>query len=579
MPLDAICLSAVVREIAPQLEGNRIEKIQQPARDQIVLLLRGSRRLLINAGANQPRIHLTSLLRDNPAQPPMFCMLLRKYIGGGRIVSVEQALLERVVTLTIDAMDELGEMSRYRLVLECMGRHSNLILVSPDGHVIDCLRRVDFEMSQQRQVLPGLFYHLPPVQEKLSPLTVEEDEFARHLAAAPAETPLDRWLLDTFTAISPLIARELVYRACGSTDSRVEEEAGRLWSVFTAWQQAVNGGEMTPYVLLKDGKYSDFTYLAPQQYGDFMDCREEPTFCQLLDGFYEGREQAERVRQKGQDLLKTVTNARDRVRRKIALQEKEYAQTQDRDQLRICGELITANLYRMERGASKVTVENYYEPDCPAVEIRLDPRLSPQENGARYFKQYNKAKTAEKILTEQLRLGREELTYLESVLQQLQQAEAEQDFNDIRAELTEGGYIRNRGKKQTGFQRASKPREFRSSAGLRILVGRSNQQNDRLTTKVAGPRDIWLHTQKIHGSHVILCTDGAQPDEQSLWEAAVLAAYYSQGRESSKVPVDYTPVRYVKKPAGAKPGMVTYTTYQTMFVTPEADLAKKLHVK
>ena len=579
MPLDAICLSAVVREIAPQLEGRRIEKIQQPARDQIVLLLRGSRRLLINAGANQPRIHLTGLLRDNPAQPPMFCMLLRKYIGGGRIVSVEQTPLERVVTLTIDAMDELGEMSRYRLVLECMGRHSNLILVSPDGHVIDCLRRVDFEMSQQRQVLPGLFYHLPPTQEKLSPLTVEEEEFNRHLAAAPAETPLDRWLLDTFTAISPLIARELVYRACGSTDSRAEEDGGHLWGVFFAWQQAVNEGNMVPYTLLKDGKYSDFTYLVPQQYGDFMTCREEENFCQLLDGFYEGREQAERVRQKGQDLLKTVTNARDRVRRKIALQEKEYAQTLDRDHLRICGELITANLYRMERGASKVTVENYYEPDCPSVEIRLDPRLSPQENAARYFKQYNKAKTAEKILAQQLQLGREELSYLESVLQQLQQAETEQDFNDIRAELTEGGYIRNRGKKQPGFQRASKPREFRSSTGLRILVGRSNQQNDRLTTKTAGPRDIWLHTQKIHGSHVILCTDGAQPDEQSLWEAAVLAAYYSQGREGSKVPVDYTPVRYVKKPAGAKPGMVTYTTYQTMYVTPEAELAKKLSVK
>ena len=579
MPLDAICLSAVVREIAPQLEGSRIEKIQQPARDQIVLLLRGSRRLLINAGANQPRIHLTGLLRDNPAQPPMFCMLLRKYIGGGRIVSVEQTPLERVVTLTIDAMDELGEMSRYRLVLECMGRHSNLILVSPDGRVIDCLRRVDFEMSQQRQVLPGLFYHLPPTQEKLSPLTVEEEEFNRHLAAAPAGTTLDRWLLDTFTAISPLIARELVYRACGSTDSRVEEDGGRLWEAFSAWQQAVNEGNMVPYTLLKDGKYSDFTYLVPQQYGDFMTCREEENFCQLLDGFYEGREQAERVRQKGQDLLKTVTNARDRVRRKIALQEKEYAQTLDRDHLRICGELITANLYRMERGASKVTVENYYEPDCPSVEIRLDPRLSPQENAARYFKQYNKAKTAEKILAQQLQLGREELSYLESVLQQLQQAEAEQDFNDIRAELTEGGYIRNRGKKQPGFQRASKPREFRSSTGLRILVGRSNQQNDRLTTKTAGPRDIWLHTQKIHGSHVILCTDGAQPDEQSLWEAAVLAAYYSQGREGSKVPVDYTPVRYVKKPAGAKPGMVTYTTYQTMYVTPEAELAKKLSVK
>ena len=579
MPLDAICLSAVVEEIRPQLVGNRIEKIQQPARDQIILLLRGNRRLLLNAGANQPRIHMTTQLRDNPAQPPMFCMLLRKYIGGGRIVDVEQAPLERVVTLTIDAMDELGEMSRYRLVLECMGRHSNLILVSPDGHVIDCMRRVDFEMSQQRQVMPGLYYHLPPAQEKLSPLDVEEEEFLLLLSRCPVETQLDRWLLDTFTAISPLIARELVFRACGSTDARIEDEEGRLWSAFSAWQNDIREGCMSAQTLLRDDKLSDFTYLPVQQYGDYVHCRREESFSALLDGFYEGREQAERVRQKGQDLLKTVTNARDRVRRKIALQEKEYAQTQDRDKLRICGELITANLYRMERGAAKVTVENYYEPDCPAMEIRLDPRLSPQENAAKYFKQYNKAKTAEKILTEQLQRGREELTYLESVLQQLQQAEAEQDFNDIRAELTDGGYIRSRGKKQPGFQRASKPREFRSSTGLRILVGRSNKQNDLLTGKIAGPRDIWLHTQKIHGSHVILCTEGGEADEQSILESAMLAAYYSQGRDSGKVPVDYTPVRFVKKPAGAKPGMVVYTTYQTMYVTPEADLAKQLHVK
>ena len=579
MPLDAICLRAVVEELRPQLAGNRIEKIQQPSRDQIVLVLRGSRRLLLNAGANQPRIHMTTQLRDNPAQPPMFCMLLRKYIGNGRIVEVEQAPLERVVTLTIDAMDELGEMSRYRLVLECMGRHSNLILVAPEGHIIDCMRRVDFEMSQQRQVLPGLFYHLPPAQEKRSPLTVEEEEFCRLLAACPAETQLDRWLLDTFTAISPLIAREVVFRACGSTDARLEEEQGRLWDAFAAWQKRIHDGVMKPQLLLRDGKYSDFTYLAVQQYGSYVTCREEESFSALLDGFYEGREQAERVRQKGQDLLKTLTNARDRVRRKIALQEKEYAQTQDRDQLRIWGELLTANFYRMERGASKVVVENYYEPECPPVEIRLDPRLSPQENAARYFKQYNKAKTAEKILTEQLHKGREELVYLESVLQQLTQAEAEQDFNDIRAELTDGGYIRSRGKKQPGFQRASKPREFRSSAGLRILVGRSNRQNDQLTVKLAGPRDIWLHTQKIHGSHVILCTDGAEPDAKSLEEAAVLAAYYSQGREGGKVPVDYTPVRYVKKPAGARPGMVVYTTYRTVYVTPDGELVKKLSVK
>ena len=578
MPLDALCLRAVVRELEPQLTGTRIEKIQQPARDQVILLLRGNRRLLLNAGANQPRIHITTQLRDNPAQPPMFCMLLRKHIGSGRIAAIEQEPLERVVTLHIDAMDELGEISRYRLILECMGRHSNLILVAQDGRIIDCMRRVDFEMSQQRQVLPGLYYHLPPGQEKSSPLSVEQEAFTNLLAACPAEKKLDSWLLDTFTAISPLVAREIVFRACGSTDARIEEENGQLWDAFVQWQKHVQENAV-PYLLTRDGKLADFTYLPLLQYGASAQCTTEESFGALLDNFYAGREQAERVRQKGQDLLKTATNARDRLLRKIALQEKELAQTQNRDQLRICGELITANLYRMKRGETLLRAENYYEPDCPVMEIRLDPRLSPQENSAKYFKQYNKAKTAEKILTQQLEQGRAELQYLESVLQQLQQAEAEQDFNDIRAELTDGGYLRGRGKKQPGFQRASKPREFKSSAGLRILVGRSNKQNDQLTTKMAGPRDIWLHTQKIHGSHVILCTDGVEPDEQSLLEAAMLAAYYSQGRESSKVPVDYTPARYVKKPSGAKPGMVIYTTYQTMYVTPDETKIRTLQTK
>lgn len=579
MPLDAICLSAVIHELADQLPGTRIEKIQQPARDQVVLLLRGSRRLLINAGANQPRIHLTGQLRDNPAQPPMFCMLLRKHIGGGRIVSVVQEPLERVVTLTIDAMDELGEMSRYRLVLECMGRHSNLILIAPDGHIIDCLRRVDFEMSQQRQVLPGLFYRLPPAQEKRSPLEVTEEEFGVLLRQCPPETLLERWLLDTFTAISPLIARELVHRACGSSDARIEGEAGRLWPVFSAWQNQIMQKRFTPQLLLREEKLTDFSYLPITQYGAYASCRCEDSFGALLDAFYEGREQAERVRQKGADLLKTTSNARDRVRRKIALQEKEYAQTQNRDYLRICGELITANFYRLQRGQTVLQAENYYEDGCPLMEIRMDPRLSPQENAAKYFKQYTKAKTAEKVLTGQLEQGRKELYYLESVIQALQQAEAEQDFNDIRAELTQGGYLRSYGRREPKFQRPSKPREFRSTAGLRILVGRSNRQNDQLTTKLAGPHDIWLHTQKIHGSHVILCTEGAEPDEESLMQAASLAAYYSQGREGGKIAVDYTPVRYVKKPAGAQPGMVIYHTYRTVYAAPDGDLVKQLQIK
>lgn len=578
MPLDAICLQAVVNEIAPQIVGTRIEKIQQPARDQVILLLRGNRRLLLNAGANQPRIHLTAQLRDNPSQPPMFCMLLRKHIAGGRITEIRQEPLERVVELTVQALDEMGEESCFRLILEAMGRHSNLILCGRDGRIIDCMRRVDFEMSEARQVLPGLYYHLPPKQEKLSPLRVEREEFLCLLSQCPPERALDSWLLDTFTAISPLISREIVSRAFGVTDYRGEAGRERLWDSFAAWQNAVQENDFIPIAIKRDKRWADYSYTAVTQYGGYAEQETFDSFSTMLDSFYEGREQADRVRQKGQDLLKTATSARDRVRRKIALQEKEYAATQNRDQHRICGELITANLYRMERGMACLHAENYYEDGCPAIDIRLDPRLSPQQNAARYFKQYTKAKTAEKVLTEQLEKGRTELAYLESVLQELSQAESEQDFNDIRAELTAGGYIRSHGKKTSGFNRASRPREFRSTAGLRILVGRNNAQNDKLTTKTAQKWDIWLHTQKIHGSHVILCTEGAEPDAQSLYEAAQLAAWYSQGRESSKVLVDYTPVKFVKKPNGSRPGMVIYTTYQTMSVTPDEETVKKLCV-
>jgi len=573
MPLDAVCLGAVVGEIAPRITDGRIEKIQQPARDQVVLQLRHGRKLLLCANPNQPRIQLTELNRDNPAQPPMFCMLLRKYLQGGVITAVEQEPLERVVTLTVRAADELGERSDYRLVLELMGRRANLILCGADGRIIDCLRRVDLEMSQERQVLPGLYYRLPPRRDRLSPLAVEEEEFAARLAACPEGTPLDKWLVDTFTAISPLIAREIVFRAFGDGSYAAGADRSALWGGFAAWQNTVKEEQFTPILIKRDSKPADFTYTPVFQYGAAWETAD--SFCALLDAFYEQREQAERVRQRGQDLLKTVTNARDRVRRKLALQEQEYLRTLDRDKLRLSGELITANLYRMERGQARLVAQNYYQEDCPDVEIPLDQRLSPQENAARYFKQYAKARTAERVLSEQLEKGRTELRYLESVLQELSQAESEQDFHDIRAELESGGYLRSHGKKQTAFQRPSKPREFRSSAGLRILVGRNNRQNDKLT-RDAQRGDIWLHTQKIHGSHVILCTAGAQPDERSLYEAAVLAAYYSQGREGTRISVDYTPARYVKKPAGSRPGMVVYTTYQTMTVDPDENLVKEL---
>ena len=574
MPLDAVCLQAVVAELAPQITGSRIEKIQQPARDQVVLLLRGNRRLLLSAGGGQPRLHLTELPRDNPAQPPMFCMLLRKYLSGGIIESIQQAPLERVVTLTVSAADELGERSQFSLILEAVARRANLILADKDGHIIDCLRRIDFEMNPDRQVLPGLFYHLPTPPDKVSPFTVTEEEFAALAAAAGEGAPADQWLVRTVNGLSPLVARELTFRACGSTDAPVTGHTAALWSTFAAWRDTVNEKHFTPVMLKRSGVPMDFTYLHVGQYGGAAEEETYTSFSRLLDDFYEKREQAERVKQKGQDLVKTASNGAARLRRKIAAQEQELAESKNRDKWRVYGELITANLYRMERGMSRLTAQNYYDPDCADVDIPLDVRLSPQENAAKYFKKYTKAKTAEKYITAQLEKARVELTYLESVLQELTLAESEQDFNDIRAELTDGGYLRAKGRKQP--QRPSKPREFRSTAGLRILVGRNNRQNDRLTAKDAEKWDIWLHTQRIHGSHVILCTGGAQPDEQSLLEAASLAAYFSQAQNSTKVPVDFTQVKYVKKPAGSPPGFVNYTNYKTILADPSEELVKRL---
>lgn len=574
MPLDAVCLQAVVAELAPQITGSRIEKIQQPARDQVVLLLRGNRRLLLSAGGGQPRLHLTELLRDNPAQPPMFCMLLRKYLSGGIIESIQQAPLERVVTLTVSAADELGERSQFSLILEAVARRANLILADKDGHIIDCLRRIDFEMNPDRQVLPGLFYHLPTPPDKVSPFTVTEEEFAAFAAAAGEGAPADQWLVRTVNGLSPLVARELTFRACGSTDAPVTGHTAALWSAFAAWRDTVNEKHFTPAMLKRSGVPMDFTYLHVGQYGGAAEEETYTSFSRLLDDFYEKREQAERVKQKGQDLVKTASNGAARLRRKIAAQEQELAESKNRDKWRVYGELITANLYRMERGMSRLTAQNYYDPDCADVDIPLDVRLSPQENAAKYFKKYTKAKTAEKYITAQLEKARVELTYLESVLQELTLAESEQDFNDIRAELTDGGYLWAKGRKQP--QRPSKPREFRSTAGLRILVGRNNRQNDRLTAKDAEKWDIWLHTQRIHGSHVILCTGGAQPDEQSIAEAASLAAYFSQAQNSTKVPVDFTQVKYVKKPAGSPPGFVNYTNYKTILADPSEELVKRL---
>lgn len=581
MPLDAICLRAVLHELRPQLIGARIDKVQQPARDQIVLLLRGNLRLLLNAGANQPRIQLTSILRDNPAQPPMFCMLLRKHLVGARVLSIEQPDLERMVILTLQCTDEFGEMSQKQLVLECMGRRSNLVLLDVQGRIVECLRRVDADLSAARQLLPGLFYHLPTPLDKLSLLSQEEASLALAQRGGDAEQAVDKWVLDHYTGISPLIAREFAFRAGGETDVRfgalssAQREA--LVREFADTASVVKEDHYTPVILYRDGKPVDFTYRPIAQYGAETQSETRESFSQMLDEFYDARERQELSARRGRELTHAVTVARDRMARKSENLKRDYAATQKRDEFRLRGDLITANLYRMKGGERVLQAENYYEDGCPLINIPLDPLLTPQQNAAKNYKQYNKLKTAEFHLREQIEKAENERAYLESVLQELAQAETEQEFHEIRRELQETNYLKkSSGKKEQ--KRAFAPRTFQTSGGLEVLVGRSNVQNDQLTKK-ADKRDYWFHTQHIHGSHVILRCAGQTPGDEDLREAAMLAAYFSQAKESSGVPVDYCPVKFVKKPAGARPGMVTYDNYRTLYVTPEEAPIKKLSIK
>ena len=575
MPLDALCLTAVAGEVRSAVQGGKIDKIYQPTRDEVVLYIRGPAgnvRLLLSANPGHPRAHLTERNRENPEQPPMFCMLLRKHLQGARILELNQPPLERILDFNLETLDELGDRVERRLVLEAMGRSANLLLLDGEGRIVDCTRRVDGDLAKgQRQLLPGLFYRQPPAVDKLNPFTLEPEEL-RLVLANPLGKAWDKLLLDSFTGLSPLVARELAFRA-GDDSEKLAAELEKLG-------KSVEENHFTPYLLVREGKPVDFTFLPVLQYGPETESIPRESFSALLDDFFSDRESAERVRQRGQDLVKSVTSARDRTARKLGNQARELEATKNRERLRELGDILTSNLHLMEKGMSTFRTMDFYDPEGGEVDIPLDPLLTPQQNAAKYYKEYNKAKTAEEMLTIQIEKGEKELEYLNSVLENIALAEGEKDLQEIRQELTETGYLR---RPKTAAKRAKKvsgkPMEFRSSSGLRISVGKNNSQNDLLTTKLAYRSDIWLHTQKIHGSHVILWLEGGEADARSLTEAAQLAAYFSQARDGSKVPVDYTPVKYVKKPAGARPGMVVYTTYQTAVVEPDAELAKKLRVK
>ncbi len=571
MPLDSVTLSALTTELRAQIVGGKIDKVQQPERDTVMLSIRApgfNCRLAVCGGVGNARVHLTDARYENPAQPPMFCMLLRKHLVGARIAELIQPERERIIIFDLDAYDEMGLPVKKQLAVEMIGRGTNIILINGDGRIIDCLRRVDSEMSALRQVLPGLIYRLPVEQTKPDFFAVSSEERRAAWEEYDGERSADKWLLDRFACLSPIICRELVHRCYG--------DMSNMPLVMDSLAESVLAGDFSPTMLIREGKPRDFSFMPISQYGAGTELESFGSFSELLDAFYTRRSRADDMHRRTQTLRKTVKNARDRCLRKIELQRAELAKTAKRDEKRRWADLITANLYRAKNGSDSLTVEDFYEEDYPLVTIPLDRMKTPQQNAAAYYKEYTKAKTAESYLTRLIEENIRDGEYLDSVLDALERAKSESDIADIRRELTETGYIK--AKKGEGKQKIkeSAPLRYVSTGGYEILVGRSNTQNDRLTLKFAHKGDMWLHTQKIHGSHVIIRCAGEDPDEATLMEAAGLAALHSRAAEGGKVPVDYTRVKFVKKPSGSLPGMVIYTDYSTVLAQADEALAEKL---
>lgn len=573
MALDGIFLRHIKNEIEQTALGSRVNQIYQPNRDELVVILRtfsGGKKLLLSSRANSPRVNFCEKTPENPAQPPMFCMLLRKRLGGGKLVGVRQLGCDRVLFLDFDCVNELGDVEGLSIACEIMGMYSNLIVFNRDtGIIIDAIKRVDLTVSSRRFVLPNIPYELPDSQNKLNILEHSPDEIAEAARMLPAEAPLSKALMQVIQGVSPIVARELEYRAGEGMTNRVRGEGYKKLLDALEWlkERAQSCDGQPCIVYREDGRPMDFSFFNVEQYGAYAEVKPMAGFSETVDAFYEERDSRERMRVKTHSLQKLLTNLTDRTARKINKQRLELAQCGNREQLRVCGDLLHANLYRIERGASSVTVENFYDENGGEMTIRMNPAISPAANAQKYYKDYQKAKTAETVLAEQIKKGGEELDYLESVSDALSRAESERELSQIREELTEQGYLR-RPKGKVQRQAQLPPREYRSSDGFRILVGRNNRQNDKLTLKTAAKTDIWLHTKDIHGSHVIICAEGKPVSETALLEAASLAAYHSKARESTNVPVDYTFVKNVSKPSGAKPGMVIYVKNKTLYVDP-----------
>lgn len=583
MALDGLYLSCLRRELEETLADMRIDKIFQPTKEELVIAFRGREKqakLYISARVNSPRIHFTDVKLENPMQPPMFCMLLRKRMTGGRFAACRQDGAERALYLDFDCVNELGDVVRLTLAAEVMGKYSNIILVDENHRVVDAVKRVDLTMSPVRPILPGVTYDVPPKMEGRLDIALAAPKEITETVVRDGR-PLSTAILQNTCGLAPLLCRELAVRVAGDVDAvsthLTAEQQKKLTELLTRLQNIANGtltGQ--PYILYKEnGVPLEYSVLPLIQYGLSAVGREVDSFSAVLDEFYAKRDAAERLKQRTADLTRVLSTNRERLVRKLSHQRRELEASGEREQSRIYADLINANIYAIPKGAASATLINYFDADCAEIEVPLDPALSAAANAQKYYKAYRKAQTAEKVLAEQIEKGEAELLYLETVADALSRATVAAEIDALRAELAEGGYLRlQRGAKKT--HAVLKPHTYISDDGFTILVGRNNLENDRLTTKTAKGSDIWMHVKNIPGSHVVVLCEGQTPPDTTLEQAAILAALHSKASDGKQVPVDYTPAKFVHKPAGAKPGFVIYETNRTAYVDPDPALAMRL---
>lgn len=575
MAMDGFSVSALKHEIGEILIGSKVDKIQQTERDELLISFFGpcgGRKLRFTANAAVARVCFTEDKKQSPKTAPLFCMLLRKHLSGAKLLEVRQPNFERVLEFVFEGLDEFGDLCQKKLIAELMGRHSNIILTGKEDRIIDAIKHIDYSISSVRQILPGLTYMCPPPQEKANPMACNLQEVVEILQAADGKEKIDRAVLSCFRGVSPLVAREICHLAFHTCDKYIGEldylEVLELATAANTVFKQVQEKNFFPCYLLQNEKPFEFCAIRISQYGETTETVSTGSMSDAVESFYRVRDKKERIAQKSAKLVKLVSNNIERCAKKLALQTAELDDTKHMETYRKYGELLTANLYRMQQGDKAVVVEDYYDETCPSVTIPLDVQLTPSENAQRYYKKYNKAKAAKEALTEQIKKAQTELFYLESVEEALALAETSEELSEIGEELFEQGYLKRseQGKKK---QKIAKPMEFTTPDGFTVLVGKNNRQNDMLTFKMAKNADLWFHTKDIHGSHVILCYEhGKAFTDEAILSAACLAAKYSKASESSQVPVDYTQVKFVKKPSGAAPGMVIYTDQKTVYVTP-----------